>query len=81
MLPKFDSRVLKDAFRVAQPTIVSSSSMQGKPLIGSTQWIQVEKENVMSLMASEREDFHFAVRNEVDWLNEFMTELCNSSTM
>ncbi|KAA6414749.1 MAG: hypothetical protein FRX48_01499 [Lasallia pustulata] len=47
--------------------------------IGSAQWISVEQENINRFGDQEVEDFVFAARNEVDWLNEHMAEIFSSN--
>jgi hypothetical protein len=45
------------------------------PAIGSTQWVLEERQHSQGLVAQELEDFGFAVRNELEWLNEHMAEI------
>ncbi|KAF3008504.1 hypothetical protein E8E13_005458 [Curvularia kusanoi] len=45
------------------------------PAIGSAQWILEERHQSNDLVAQELEDFGFSVRNELEWLNEHMTDI------
>ncbi|KZM27899.1 uncharacterized protein EKO05_0005813 [Ascochyta rabiei] len=45
------------------------------PAIGSAQWILEERHQSNDLVSQELEDFGFSVRNELEWLNEHMTEI------
>jgi hypothetical protein len=45
------------------------------PAIGSAGWILEERHQSNDLVAQELEDFGFSVRNELDWLNEHMTDV------
>lgn len=54
---------------------------KAQPQIGSAQWISEEQENVNRFGDQEVEDFVFAARNEVDWLNEHMAEIFSSDQL
>ena len=43
--------------------------------IGSTQWVQNEREQIFQFEGQENEDFAFAARNEFEWLNEHMADI------
>ncbi|KAF2642632.1 hypothetical protein P280DRAFT_548078 [Massarina eburnea CBS 473.64] len=45
------------------------------PAIGSAHWILDERHQSNDLVSQEQEDFGFSVRNELEWLNEHMTEI------
>lgn len=45
------------------------------PAIGSAQWILEERHQSNDLVSQELEDFGFSVRNELEWLNEHMTDI------
>jgi hypothetical protein len=45
------------------------------PAIGSAQWILQERHQSNDLVTQELEDFGFSVRNELEWLNEHMTDV------
>jgi hypothetical protein len=47
--------------------------------VGSTEWINSEREQVSLFCEQEAEDFGFSARNEIDWLNEHMAEIFSSS--
>jgi hypothetical protein len=42
---------------------------------GSAGWILEERHQSNGLVAQELEDFGFSVRNELEWLNEHMTDV------
>ncbi|KAF2830749.1 hypothetical protein CC86DRAFT_463992 [Ophiobolus disseminans] len=48
------------------------------PAIGSGGWILEERHQSNDLVAQELEDFGFAVRNELEWLNEHMGDIIAS---
>lgn len=43
--------------------------------IGSSGWILEERHQSNNLVAQELEDFGFSVRNELEWLNEHMSDV------
>ena len=45
------------------------------PTVGSAGWILEERHQSNDLVAQELEDFGFSVRNELEWLNEHMTDV------
>jgi hypothetical protein len=45
------------------------------PAIGSVQWIEEERNQARDLVTSELEDFTFSVRNELEWLQEHMSDI------
>ncbi|KAF7956743.1 hypothetical protein EAE96_004071 [Botrytis aclada] len=47
--------------------------------VGSKGWIAEERSNALQLAAAEAEEFTFAARNEIDWLNEHMAEIFNKN--
>ena len=49
------------------------------PAVGSSQWIANERDQTTQFIDQEVEDFVFAARNEVDWLNEHMAEIFSNS--
>lgn len=59
--------------RAAQLNMTASRSKV--PAIGSAQWILEERHQSNDLVAQELEDFGFSVRNELEWLNEHMTDI------
>jgi hypothetical protein len=44
--------------------------------IGSAGWILEERHQSNDLVSQELEDFGFSVRNELEWLNEHMADIC-----
>jgi hypothetical protein len=49
--------------------------------VGSTQWVQKEREQAGEFVEQELEEFGYSVRNEMEWLNEHMAEIFSSSAM
>ena len=45
------------------------------PAIGSAGWILEERHQSNDAVAQELEDFSYAVRNELEWLNEHMSDI------
>lgn len=43
--------------------------------VGSAQWRHDENDQVLQFETQEAEDFAFAARNEVEWLNEHMADI------
>ncbi|KAL2137234.1 hypothetical protein VTI74DRAFT_6445 [Chaetomium olivicolor] len=43
--------------------------------VGSASWIAEERDSALSIAQSEIDEFSFAARNEIDWLNEHMAEI------
>ena len=43
--------------------------------IGSSQWIQQERDQTAQFLDQEIEEFTYSARNELDWLNEHMAEI------
>lgn len=48
---------------------------RGRVAVGSAQWVLEEKNAAVQYVKEETEEFAFAVRNEVEWLNEHMAEM------
>lgn len=49
--------------------------------IGSTQWIQKEREQAGEFVEQELEEFGYSVRNEMEWLNEHMAEIFSANAV
>jgi hypothetical protein len=45
------------------------------PAVGSAEWVLEERQYSQDLVAQELEDFGFSVRNELEWLNEHMSDI------
>ena len=43
--------------------------------VGSTEWMNNEREQVNQFVDQEAEEFSYSVRNELDWLNEHMGDI------
>lgn len=62
------------------PTFADMASMRSKAQpVGSTDWIFDENRQVSQFKNQELEDFSFATRNEVEWLNEHMLDIFNKN--
>ncbi|GIZ42645.1 hypothetical protein CKM354_000590500 [Cercospora kikuchii] len=49
---------------------------RGKAMpVGSSQWIQNEREQANEFVEQDVEEFSYSVRNELDWLNEHMADI------
>ena len=59
----------------ARPDLTMAAARSKVPAIGSAQWILEERHQSNDLVAQELEDFGFSVRNELEWLNEHMTDV------
>ena len=49
--------------------------------VGSTQWVQKEREQGGEFVEQELEEFGYSVRNEMEWLNEHMAEIFSTNAM
>jgi hypothetical protein len=49
--------------------------------VGSTPWINAEKENVVQLLEQEKEELVYPAQHEMEWLNEHMAEIFNKSQL
>lgn len=49
--------------------------------VGSSQWIQKEKEQAGDFVEQEVEEFGYSVRNEMEWLNEHMAEIFSAGAV
>ena len=49
--------------------------------VGSTQWVQKEREQAGDFVEQELEEFGYSVRNEMEWLNEHMAEIFSTNAM
>lgn len=49
--------------------------------IGSSQWIQKEREQAGEFVEQEVEEFGYSVRNEMEWLNEHMAEIFSAGAV
>nr|XP_036588359.1 inner centromere protein [Colletotrichum truncatum]KAF6799732.1 inner centromere protein [Colletotrichum truncatum] len=47
--------------------------------LGSASWIAEERTTALSIVQAEAEEFSFAARNELDWLNEHMAGIFNEN--
>ncbi|SMR50984.1 unnamed protein product [Zymoseptoria tritici ST99CH_1E4] len=52
---------------------------QKAPAIGSSQWIQDERDQAENFIAQEADEFSFSARNELEWLNEHMADIFSTS--
>ncbi len=58
-----------------------AARQKGHVPIGSSQWIQKEREQIAVYQDQEMEDFTFSTRNEFDWLNEHMAEIFSQNKL
>ena len=49
------------------------------PPVGSSRWIRNEREQADEFVGQEVEEFNFSVRNELEWLNEHMSNIFTQS--
>ncbi len=51
------------------------------PPVGSMGWIENEREHVSQLVEQEAEEFGYSVRNELEWLQEHMSDIFHRSNV
>ena len=51
------------------------ASLRTKLPVGSAPWLVTERRQADEFVAQEIEEFGFAARNEMEWLNEHMSEI------
>lgn len=49
--------------------------------IGSSQWVQKERDQAAEFVEQEVEEFGYSVRNEMEWLNEHMAEIFSTNAV
>ncbi|KAF2719500.1 hypothetical protein K431DRAFT_339969 [Polychaeton citri CBS 116435] len=49
--------------------------------VGSTQWIQNERDQAEQFLEQEVDEFGYSVKNELEWLNEHMTDIFASQNV
>ena len=47
--------------------------------VGSSQWVQNERQQAAEFVDMEVEEFGYAAQNEMEWLNEHMAEIFSSN--
>jgi len=47
--------------------------------VGSSQWIQTERDQASEFVDMEVDEFGYAAQNEMEWLNEHMAEIFSSN--
>lgn len=52
---------------------------KGSGAVGSAAWIAAEKENVLQLLQTEKDELVFPAQHELEWLNEHMAEIFSKS--
>ncbi|KAF2840233.1 hypothetical protein M501DRAFT_1002545 [Patellaria atrata CBS 101060] len=57
------------------------ASLRSKTQIGSAHWILDERQQADQFVAQEVEEFSYAVKNEMEWLNEHMTDIFNQNKL
>ena len=58
---------------------MAATRLTSNPAVGSSQWIANERDQVSQFIEQEAEDFIFAARNEVEWLNEHMADIFSNN--
>lgn len=59
-------------------TMATIGSKTNAP-VGSMRWALAEREQADQFLSQESEEFTFAARNEMEWLNEHMADIFNRS--
>lgn len=54
---------------------MATVQIRGRVPVGSAQWILEEKNAAGQYVKEETDEFAFAVRNEIEWLNEHMADI------
>lgn len=55
---------------------------RGPPMaVGSSAWIAEERNTALQMARTEIDEFSFAARNEMEWLNEHMAEIFSENQM
>ena len=49
--------------------------------VGSAHWVLDERQHADSVVSQEVEEFAFSARNDVEWLNEHMTEIFSQTEL
>lgn len=57
-----------------------AASRQKVP-VGSAQWLLNERRQANEFVEQDVEEFNYAVRNELEWLNEHMAEIFSSNQL
>lgn len=52
-----------------------------KKTVGSAAWVESEREQADHFVNQEVEEFSFSVRNELEWLNEHMSDVFSKNNM
>jgi len=60
---------------------MAALQQRGRIAVGSAQWILEEKSAAVQFVKEEADEFAFAVRNEMEWLNEHMSDVFNRSQL
>lgn len=58
-----------------------AASRTKNPAIGSTQWVQNERQQAEQFVEQEVEEFSYSVRNEMEFLNVYMEQIFSDSQM
>ena len=57
------------------------AATRAKMPIGSAPWLVQERRQADEIVAMETEEFGYAVRNEMEWLNEHMGEIFSRNNL
>jgi hypothetical protein len=61
--------------------MMASGRTTSRLQVGSAAWVGEESAAANQLVDAELEEFTFAARNELDWLNEHMAEIFNENQL
>lgn len=51
------------------------------PKVGSKQWVQSERDEVLRLADQDAEDFFYTAKNELEWLRGHMAQIFDENQM
>ena len=58
------------------------ATFKSKPAqIGTARWVLNEREQAQTFIEQETEEFSFAAKNDMEWLNEHMAEIFNRNQL
>lgn len=61
--------------------MASTRHVAGSVPVGSLAWVANERATIEQLEAQELEEFAFAARNDLEWLNEHMADIFERNTL
>lgn len=60
---------------------MASMRSRAQAPIGSARWVLDEREQAAQFIEQEAEEFAFSARNELEWLNEHMSEVFSANNL